>query len=197
MTQIKVFALYFLLIYSCSSKENLPILSRYIDSNGKEIIYHIKDFEFTDQLNRKFSTNDTKNKVYISNFFFTRCPSICPKMKASLIDIARANIKNPDFLIISISIDPEHDSIPILKQYAETTTISNSKWYFLNGNKKQLNHISTLFRTSFERKKTGVDFVHSSYAALVDKDQLIRGFYDLLDANSVNQLIIDARQLLK
>ncbi|MBJ6368335.1 SCO family protein [Snuella sedimenti] len=174
---------------SCVSKTHLPILSHYIDSNGKKVNYNIENFEFTNQLNQKVTGKNTKGKVYIANFFFTRCPSICPKMKVGLTRVAHVYKNADDFMILSFSIDPKNDSIPILKSYANSTGVLNSKWHFLNGKQSQLDHVATLFRTSFKPLNNGIDFYHSSFTALVDKNQQIRGFYDLLDEQSITELI--------
>ncbi|WP_298239241.1 SCO family protein [uncultured Algibacter sp.] len=192
-----LFLIAVLLISSCQSKKELPILSRYIDTNGADVTYTISDFEFRNQLNQLITDQNTYNKVYLANFFFTRCPSICPKMTSALTNFATDFINNEDFLLLSFSIDPNNDSIPVLRRYAEATNIPSSKWHFLNGSDEQLKHVSSLFRTSFKPKEDRMDFYHSSYAALVDKQQYIRGFYNLLDKSSVNQLKKDIALLLE
>jgi protein SCO1/2 len=192
-----LFLITVLLISSCQKKKELPVLSRYVDENGSDVTYTIRDFEFRNQLNQSITEQNINNKVYLANFFFTRCPSICPKMTSALTNIATDFIDSEDFLMLSFSIDPKHDSIPVLRRYAEATKIPNSKWHFLNGSDNQLKHISSLFRTSFKPKEGSIDFYHSSYAALVDKQQYIRGFYNLLDENSVVQLRKDITLLLE
>ncbi|GAA3567903.1 hypothetical protein GCM10022395_17490 [Snuella lapsa] len=174
---------------SCTSKTQLPVLSNYIDNNGKKVNYRIENFEFKNQLNLKVTEKNTKEKVYVANFFFTRCPSICPKMKTALTGIAHTYKDIDDFIILSFSIDPKNDSVPILEAYANSTGIPHLKWHFLNGNKNQLDHVAKLFRTSFEPLNYGIDFYHSSFAALVDKNQEIRGFYNLLDQQSITKLM--------
>ena len=186
-----------LLLSSCVKKQELPILSYYIDDSGKMVSYTFSGFEFTDQNNRKFISKDIKNKVSIANFFFTRCPSICPKMRNELIKIAKEFENDNDFTILSFTIDPKNDSTSILKIYSENTQISATKWYFLRGEDAQLNHMTKLLRTSFKNQDKNTDFYHSSYVALIDKNQQIRGYYDLLDSKSVTHLLKDAKTLLK
>lgn len=186
------------LLESCSTSEKqLPILSKYIDDKGREVIYKIENLSFIDQNNQIFSEKNVSNKTYIANFFFTRCPSICPKMKTVLKDIANEYEKASDFKITSFSIDSKYDTPEVLKLYANSTNVIYNKWFFLTGSNEELNHTAKLFRTSFSQNEDNIDFYHSSYVALVDRQKHIRGFYNLLEPASVNKLKKDLKKLLK
>ncbi|TWO31814.1 SCO family protein [Seonamhaeicola sediminis] len=185
------------LLTSCFHEDKLPVLSRFINEEGRQVIYKIDHLNFTDQNNQTFNETHVDNSVYIANFFFTRCPSICPKMKSGLINIAKDFEKDHDFKIVSISIDPKYDTVEILNKYGRTTGIDSRKWVFVTGNENNLSNAANLFRTSFSEKENTIDFYHSSFVALVDKQKHIRGFYDLLEPTSVNQLKRDIRILLK
>ncbi|NQY28884.1 MAG: SCO family protein [Flavobacteriaceae bacterium] len=185
-----------LLFNGCSQKKKLPILSNYINNQGQKVSYTINNFNFTTQLGKEFTVDDTKDKVYIANFFFTSCPSICPPMRAKLIDLANT-FKNEKFMILSFTIDPENDSIAVLKEYGEATEIAPHKWFFLSGDSIQLSNIAKKFRTSFSKNNDGTDFYHSSFVALVDSKQRIRGFYNILEKEAVLLLKKDVTILLK
>lgn len=196
-TKLSILIALIIIFISCVSDPKLPILNSYINDNGVKTTYRVIDFEFHNQLNEKITDKSMLNKVYVSNFFFTRCNSICPKMKDSLIKVADEFKNENNFGILSFSIDPTHDSIPILKLYANGLNSDNTKWHFLNGTDKQLEYTAKLFRTSFHPIKNNIDFYHSPYVALVDKKQQIRGFYNILETGTILKLINDIKFLLK
>ena len=134
--------------------------------------------------------------IYISNFFFTRCPSICPPMRAELISIAEEFSEEDKVVLISHTIDPKHDSIPVLKAYSEATGISQSKWQFLRSSEKHTKRQAELYMTNFKPNEDGSDFYHSSFVALLDKQQQIRGFYNILIEDEVIRLKQDVHRLL-
>ena len=182
---------------SCQEQHhNLPILSKYIDDSGKTIDYKVEGFNFTDQLGQPFTENRTNGKVYVANFFFTSCSSICPPMRNKLINLL-STIKDDDFFVASFSINPDFDSIDKLFAYSKNTTISPERWVMLNGSEQELKTLANLFRTSFKPIKNNTDFYHSSYVALVDRKHRIRGFYEILKKEDFEKLIKDSKQLLK
>jgi len=128
--KIKAFNILLMTLFvSCSPKKELPILSNYIDDNGIKKNYIIDDFQFTNQLGKKFTAENTKNKIHLANFFFTSCPSICPPMREKLIDIA-TTFKKDNLLILSFTIDLKHYSIAVLNSYSEATSIPKENGYF-------------------------------------------------------------------
>lgn len=184
-------------VFGCqTSFKELPILSYKINSSGEKINYSITYEHFTNQLGRPFSTDDIKDKVFIANFFFTRCPSICPPMRTVLVNIAENFSDNTDFLIVSHTINPENDTVEVLKQYSEATGISNQEWQFVRSSEENTRHQANQFMTNFRPYEDGIDFYHSSYVALVDKHQLIRGFYNILVIEEVERLKKDIQSLL-
>lgn len=195
---MRVLALLLLsLLLSCVSEEKrLPVLSYKIDNNGNEVYYTIDYKNFTNQLGEDFTPQHIKNKVFIANFFFTRCPSICPPMRNQLIDIAKIFKNDDDFLIISHTIDPLNDTISILKNYSEATQIPSDSWQFLRANEENTKTLANQYMTNFKPNETGTDFYHSSYVALVDKNKSIRGFYNILIPTEVVRLKKDIKVLL-
>lgn len=177
--------------------DTLPILSYTINNQGEKDYYQISYSGFTNQNGEHFSTENLKGKICIANFFFTRCPSICPPMRTSLISIAEEFSEEDDFLIISHTIDPNHDSVSVLKSYSETTGIDAKKWQFIRASELKTKEQAKQFMTNFEPNSDGSDFYHSSYVALLDQKQHIRGFYNILEDTEVSRLKHDLRTISK
>ena len=187
----------FLLLLNCNSNtENLPILSYKINNSGEKENYTVTYENFTNQFGNEFTTSSIKNKIVISNFFFTRCPSICPPMRTQLIAIATSFENNTDVIIVSHTIDPENDSTLELKKYAEGTGISHQKWQFVSASEAQTKAQAKQYMTNFKPNEDGSDFYHSSFVALLDKKQRIRGFYNSLVPLEVERLKKDIKLLL-
>jgi protein SCO1/2 len=192
----RLVCLILILFLGCNtSSMDLPILSYKIDASGNKNYYKINYEGFTNQLGEPFEMNE--NKIYISNFFFTSCPSICPPMRTELISIAEEFSENENFILISHTIDPKHDSIPVLKAYAEATGIPDSKWQFLRATDEKTKLQAETYMTNFKPKEDGSDFYHSSFVALVDQKQQIRGFYNILIKEEVERLKTDLKYLLR
>ena len=173
--------------------------------NGKLIsdtIWHrIPDFNLKNHLNQHVSWKDIEGKAVIADFFFTHCPTICPRltenMKRLQEDIRNSDKignRNPDFLqFLSFSVDPERDSVPELKKWADRFQINSNNWWLLTGDKKDI------YDLSIEHMKLGLvdgkgidtSFFHTDYMVLIDKNRHIRGYYHGLDTNSVKQLARD------
>ena len=186
-----------ILFLSCeTSTKDLPILSYTVNDSGQKTFYNIEYDGFTNQSGESFSTETIEGKIFIANFFFTRCPSICPPMRTKLISIAEEFSEDQNFLIISHTIDPEHDSVSVLKSYAEATEIPGNTWQFIRASKEKTKSQAEMYMTNFKPKEDGSDFYHSSYVALVDSDRQIRGFYNILESSDVNRLIHDIEFLV-
>ncbi|MFC0605567.1 SCO family protein [Winogradskyella pulchriflava] len=177
------------LVFGCkSNSEELPILSYKINAEGEKEVYSIIYSDFTNQDGIEVNSTNIKDKIVIANFFFTRCPSICPPMRVKLIDIATEFINEDDVLLISHTIDPKNDTVEVLKNYSETTEIPTSKWWFVRSNEEHTKHLAEQLMTNFRPNEDGTDFYHSSYATLIDKQQNIRGFYNILIEEEVKRL---------
>ncbi len=193
---MKRFILICFIALSCNMKQDkLPILSYSVNENGIQEYYGIHYKGFKNQLNQDFIDSNIYDKVFIANFFFTRCPSICPPMRQQLINISE-RIDDEDFLIISHTIDAANDTPEVLKNYAEVTGISSDRWQFLTASEDQTKAQAKQYMTNFKPNEDGTDFYHSSYVALVDKERMIRGFYDLLKPKEVELLKEDIKVLL-
>ena len=196
---MKPFRLFLILLCLLSCQSNvaeLPFLSYKINAEGIREDYSITYSEFTNQNGDLVSTKTIKDKIVVANFFFTRCPSICPPMRTELINVAKEFFNDESVLLISHSIDPKNDTIEVLKNYSELTEIPSSKWLFLNSSHENTKELASQFLTSFKPNETGTDFYHSSYVALLDKNQMIRGFYNILILEEVERLKGDIKTLL-
>lgn len=186
-----------LILFSCKPEnKTLPILSFKINAEGVKEYYTITYDGFVNQFNEEFSTNNLKDKVCIANFFFTRCPSICPPMQQELIKIAKMVKEYDDFMMISHTIDMTNDTIDVLHNYWETTEIPGERWQFLGGSEVVAKAQAKQFMTNFKPNEDGTDFYHSSFVALIDKQQQIRGFYNTSTPVDMERLIEDIKTLV-
>ena len=136
MNKITLFLIIILIACKSESKD-LPILSFTLE-NGKKEYYKIDDFQLINQFGDSFSNKQTEGKIYLANFFFTRCPSICPPMRDALSKLAVDFKDHTDFLIVSHSIDPKNDTVTVLKKYADNIDIPFDNWFFLTGDKAEI-----------------------------------------------------------
>ena len=162
--------------------------------------YHtIADFSFVNQYGKTFTQEDLKGKIYVSNSFFTTCKSICPIMNRELTHVYKAFKDRNDLMILSLTVDPETDSVPKLAEHAKNYGVNDDKWWFATGSKKDLYELTRRsFMLTVEEGDGGVDdFIHTQNFALIDKEKHIRGFYDGTDSVEVARLITDIRTLIK
>ncbi|CAM4058307.1 SCO family protein [Flavobacterium weaverense] len=156
--------------------------------------YHtIADFSFVNQNGKTITQKDYEGKIYVADFFFTTCPTICPKMTANLSEIQTAFANNPKVKLLSHTVFPETDSVPVLKAYAIEHKVDDSKWNLVTGDKKE---IYTVARKSYLAVKLGkpselYDMVHTENFVLVDTKKRVRGFYDGTNKEDMKRLIED------
>jgi protein SCO1/2 len=162
--------------------------------------YHtIADFSFVNQNGKTITQKDYEGKVYVADFFFTTCGSICPKMTTNLVEVQKAILHNPKVMLLSHTVFPETDSVPVLKAYALKNGVVDSKWNLVTGDKKE---IYTMARKSYLAVKLGrpeelYDMVHTENFVLVDQKKRVRGFYDGTKKEDIQRLIADINYLCK
>ncbi|MFM2369121.1 MAG: hypothetical protein RL619_1421 [Bacteroidota bacterium] len=166
-------------------------------------------FELVNQDNKKITNETYKGKVYVLEFFFTTCPSICPKMNLSMLAIENSFFGNPNFGIVSITIDPTHDTAAVLKAHSKLLGVKSSNWNFLTGDKDYIFDIANKGFNLYvgENSKVSGGFEHSGLFALIDKNGYIRCrkddfgnpilYYDGLDKKGVRDIQQDINILLK
>jgi protein SCO1/2 len=162
--------------------------------------YHtIADFSFVNQNGDTITQKNYEGKIYVADFFFTTCGSICPKMSTNLVDVQKAVLNNPKVMLLSHTVFPEVDSVSVLKEYAIKYGVVDSKWNLVTGDKKD---IYTMARKSYLAVKLGkpdqlYDMVHTENFVLVDQKRRVRGFYDGTDKEDIKRLLDDIDFLCK
>lgn len=165
---------------------------------GVTKLHRVGSFSLTNQNGKTVTEKDFNNKIYITDFFFVTCPTICPKMAKQMVRVYEKFKSNNDVLILSHTVMPEQDSVPVLKEYASRLNVDSSKWMFVTGDKKQIYSLArkTYFAAITEGDGGPDDFVHTENFVLIDKEKRIRGFYDGTSENDVDRLINDVNTLL-
>lgn len=186
------------LLLSCIGKEEkLPIFGQQ-EVVGTDTVYHrIAPFSFVDQ-DSSIITNDTfSDKIYVADFFFTTCRTICPIMKTQMLRVYEATHEMTDVLILSHTIDPEYDTVALLHDFADRLGVESQRWHFVTGVKDSIYKIAqtSYFATAMEDKSEPDGFIHSGAFLLLDKKQRIRGKYDGTKEEDVNRLIVDIKRL--
>ena len=180
----------------------LPIYGQknYETINGKTdtTLHTIQDFSFVNQDGNTVTEKDFNGSVYVTDFFFTTCHTICPIMSTQMERIAEKFKGNMEVKFISHTVDPEIDTVEQLKRYAIKHNADTKQWMFVTGDKKELYEIARKsYLLNAEQGDGGPDdFIHTQNFALIDKDKHIRGYYDGIDTTEMNQLMKDIDLLL-
>lgn len=173
-----------------------------------ETIGAVPEFSFTDQNGKTITNADYQGKVYVVEFFFTTCPSICPIMNENMVKIQNDYLGNPNLGIASFTIDPEHDTPQVLKAYAEKKGMTKPQWHLLTGDKKEIYELANKGFNLYVGQTEDVEggFEHSGYFALIDQEGNIRSrkdkndnpiiYYDALEASGIQMLREDIDKLL-
>jgi protein SCO1/2 len=169
--------------------------------NGQQVtdtVYQtVPAFKFVNQYGDSVGSKNLQNDIYVADFFFTSCPSICPGMQRNMLNVYNAFKDTADVKIISFTIDPKHDTTAVLKKYADKLGVSGNSWWFLNGDKDKVYELATKsYLVGVTQDSTAAGgYVHQGYFVLIDKQQRIRGSYDGTDPKQVDQLIADIKTL--
>lgn len=196
---------------SNSSESRVDTLPYYEDANftpkwlapgSQELkeFHKIKPFNLINQDSLLINHLTFKDKLYVTNFFFTTCPGICPKMNDNMAILQAEFMADPAVLLLSHSVTPERDSVPVLKAYADYRNIKSNKWHIVTGSEEEIYDLGRSFY--FVEEDLGIDksiddFLHTENFVLVDRNKHIRGIYNGLNKTAVNQLITDIRTLKK
>jgi protein SCO1 len=165
--------------------------------------HKIGQFEFTNQNGKTISDKDVDGKIYVVEYFFTTCGTICPIMNDQMQRVQRAYSKNEKVKILSFTVNPEVDDVAQLKKYANEHDADDNQWWFLTGEKEKLYELAR--KSYFVLKPAeaanagdaGSDFIHTNNFVLVDGNRRIRGYYDGTDKEEVSKLIEDIQSLLE
>jgi protein SCO1 len=170
-------------------KDTLPVLG--------EAGHRAGTFSFINQDGKRITEKTVQNKVTVAEYFFTSCPSICPIMNENLKKLFEEFKADTGFMILSHTVDPDRDSVPVLKAYAKRYNAFAPGWQFLTGNKDSLYQTASRDYLLAAEDSSGSGFVHTQYVALLDRKRQIRGFYDVTNKENVLKLDAGIRQLLK
>lgn len=205
---IYIVSLFFVLaaFSSCQKNEKrLPILGPKqvqagMNADTQDTTYHtIPDFAFVDQDSSVVTRDTFKEGIYVADFFFTTCPSICPIMKTQMLRVYDKYEGNNKVKSLSHSIDPEHDTVAVLKAYAERLGVKSKQWHFVTGDRQAIFEIaqSSYMVSAAEDRTAPGGAVHSGAFILIDSKGRIRGYYDGTKAKDVDKLMKDMDLLLK
>jgi protein SCO1 len=204
-----------ILLWNCSSEKSsedtnrpLPKLGNWyineFEMEGKTVkdtVFHkIANFSFINQEGKEISNLSVEGKVYVADFFFTTCPTICPIMKTQMLRVYEKFKEEPDFLILSHTLDPVHDTAELLKDYAYRIGVENDQtWHFLTGDQEKIFEIgqTSYLTTAMEDQTEPGGILHSGAFVLVDQNGHIRGVYDGTKEDQVNKLMRDIPKLLQ
>ena len=171
--------------------------------NGEEqidTVYHtVAPFTYTTHNGKTITEQDVKDKIVVVEFFFAQCAGICPKMKTQLRKVYAQNEYNKDVIILSHTVDPENDSLEVLKEYAIGAGVTDDRWLFLTGERSKLyEHARKSYFIGIQEGNQAAGdeaFIHSDQLVLIDKDQRIRGFFTGTDPVEIERLIDDIKLL--
>lgn len=188
-----------ILFSGCEKEKKLPIFGER-SVEGTDTVYHtIAPFSFVDQDSATITNDTFKDKIYVADFFFTSCRTICPIMKTQMLRVYEATKDMPDVVILSHTIDPEYDTVALLHDFAERLGVESKRWHFVTGVKDSIYKIAqtSYFATAMQDSSEPDGFIHSGAFLLLDRKQRIRGKYDGTKAEEVDLLIADIKKLQK
>ena len=165
-----------------------------------DTFHSISPFILTNQDGKKITEKTFNDKIYVVDFFFTVCPGICPKMTDNMLLLQDEFINDDEVLLLSHSVTPERDSVPVLKRYAKNKGIVSNKWHIVTGSQEDIYRLGRqdyFVEESLGLEKDEDEFLHTENFVLVDQNKHIRGIYNGLNKTSINQLIEDIKTLQK
>ena len=194
-----------LFIIGCKGPVNteklvLPIYGekKSVGNEMRDTIYHtIQPFSFVNQYHDTITEKTIANKIYVADFFFATCQSICPQMSSQLMNVQKSFINDDSVLILSHTVNPMHDTVEVLNGYAQSYGAIKNKWHFLTGNKKGIYDMArySYLVNALQDDGTPEGFLHSELLILIDSHKRIRGMYDGTDSVAVAKLISDIKLL--
>jgi protein SCO1/2 len=198
---VGIFVFYQLL----TPQERLPIYSPVdvnpllVDASMQHIRknHTIASFDLINQNGEKVTAKTFEDKIYVTDFFFTRCGTICPIMTSNMEVVQKEFLNDPEILLLSHSVTPTMDSVSVLKDYADAKGVLSNKWHLVTGTKKEIYKLArkSYFAVLDEGDGGDQDFIHTEQFVLIDKKKRIRGYYDGTDLKDVQRLISDVRVL--
>ncbi len=204
MKKVILFGVISLLFIACGNEQTqesgrLPYLGEnLINDNGDTTYYQIPAFGFVDQDSAWVTNSSVENKIYVTDFFFTSCLSICRKMKQQMLKVHEVYGKDEEVMLLSHTIDPNYDTVEVLKEYADDLDLMSNHWRFLTGEKDSIYAMGARYFVAANEDPNSPDgFYHTDVFTLVDKERRVRGVYHGTDSLDVKRLIVDIERLKK
>lgn len=200
MKKYLIYLIFASLTFGCVDTElKLPFLGNPQTINGRQVYPVVKPFSFVNQDSITVSNKDFRNRIYVADFMFLSCPTICPKMTMEMKKVYDIFQVNPQVMFLSHTIDPKNDTVEKLSRYAKNLGAKTPKWHFVTGDRDSIYAIAkdSYYATAYSDKAAPGGYVHSGGLLLIDKNQHIRGVYDGTDPNETQRLIADLNILLK
>ncbi|MBS1665548.1 MAG: SCO family protein [Bacteroidetes bacterium] len=179
-------------------------LTAFVPGYGKTelpIISYVPAFSFSNQEGKTITEKDVTGKVYVAEYFFTTCKGICPKLNTNMKHLSQVYGQEPDFRLLSYTVDPETDSVGRMHKYADSLGVNAQQWWLLTGRKDSLYHLARNGYMLDDPKNNALNineqFLHTQFLALVDKSGRVRKIYDGLKKNELDELEKDIADLLK
>ncbi|MGG9970736.1 SCO family protein [Ferruginibacter sp. SUN002] len=208
LAMVLPFTGYYLVKYYSEAAVHMP--RRYFydsvattNDNGKiatDTIWHtVKNMVFTNQLGERVDLDSLKGKILVIDFFFSRCPSICPGLARSMQRLQNSFGNGKDSIVqfISVSVDPEHDSVPQLRKFANKYTSNHDSWWFVTGNKKEIYDFAfNELKASVADTEIDTAFIHTEKFFLLDRNRVVRGWYNGFDSVEQAKLVRDIPLLM-
>ncbi len=192
-----IISVFTLLLVSCKNNEPLPYLGQTVLENGKEIHHKVGQFSHYNQDSVLMDNAALSEYIYVADFFFTSCPSICPRVAKQMLRIYESVKDEPMVKLVSFTIDPKRDDVKKLRLYADNLGVDHNKWFFLTGDKDAtLELANTYFVAAFEDADAPGGFDHSGKILLVDKDGHVRSFSEGTDPENTPKIMEDIKKLV-
>jgi len=182
--------------------EDASFTPQWIDTESPVLkdFHRIPDFDLLNQDGLATTAETFKNKIYVTDFFFTACPGICPNMTKNMGILHDEFLKDEEVMLLSHSVTPDRDSVSVLKAYADERAIDSNKWHLVTGDRAEIYTLGRQYYFIEEDMglESSVDeFLHSENFVLIDQNRHIRGIYNGLNKTAIDQLIEDIRTLIK
>lgn len=167
------------------------------NAEGDTLFNQVPAFELISQQGQKVSQNELDGNIYVADFFFATCPDICKQMSSQMVRVQEAFLDEEQVKIVSFTVNPEHDTPEVLREYGERYNADPTKWYFLTGDRDKIYDLAQKgFYLPVMKVEGQQDFIHSEKFMLVDKNRYVRGIYDGTDKEDVDRLILEIKVLL-
>jgi len=178
--------------------DSVNIIEKGGKTNEDTVWHHVSDMVFTNQYGKKVSFSDLKGKIIVLDFFFTRCPTICPKLAKAMKRLQNSFISNDSIVqFISVTVDPLHDSVTQLRNWAEKYNVNPDNWWLLTGNRDSIYHFAiNEIKASIADVNVDTAFIHTEDFFLLDKERIVRGWYNGFDSIAQKKLVRDIPLLM-